>query len=192
MLESTLSLCEINGKFLSVHINTKHLLTSVALLLRLSKPGMMPDTITELPLFFNYVVTSIIDFEIWLAAFSVRRSFVPMCKIMWFGFSSRRVGFTWSTIQLTFVSENDCNLMRCLCLTFFVRKWPFNSWSYCLLKYISDFSSGYCCPWVYFSPLPFFLLSSSLFLISLFSSPPLFLVFFFLTFLSSLVSFFSV
>ena len=84
----------MNGIFLSAHINTKRLLTSVTLLLRLSKRGTMPDTITELPLFFNYVVKSVIDFAIWLAVFSVRRSFVPTCKIMWFGLLSRRVGFT--------------------------------------------------------------------------------------------------
>ena len=44
LLESilSLSLCETNGIFLSAHINSKRLLTSVALLLRLSKRGTMP------------------------------------------------------------------------------------------------------------------------------------------------------
>ena len=55
-LESVLSQCEMNGIFLSAHINNKRLLTSVALLLRLSKGGTMPNAITELPLFFNGVV----------------------------------------------------------------------------------------------------------------------------------------
>ena len=49
LLESILSICEMNGIFLSAHINTKRLLTSVALLLRLSKRVTMPDTITKLP-----------------------------------------------------------------------------------------------------------------------------------------------
>ena len=80
----------MNGIFLSDHINTKRLLTSAALLLRLSKRGTMPDTITELPLFFN-VVKSMIDFAIWLPVLSVRRSFVPTCKIMWSGLSSRKL-----------------------------------------------------------------------------------------------------
>ena len=84
----------MNGIFLSAHITTKRLLTSVAFLLRLSKRGTMPDTITELPLLFNDVEKCMIDFAVWLAVFSVRRSFVPVCKIMWSGFSSHRVSFT--------------------------------------------------------------------------------------------------
>ena len=52
----------MSGIFLSPHINTKRLLTLVALLLELSKRGMMPDTMTELPLFFNDVGKSMIDF----------------------------------------------------------------------------------------------------------------------------------
>ena len=121
-LESIISLCAMNGIFLSAHINTEPLLTLAALLLRLSKRGTMPDTITELSVFFNDVVQSMINFAIWLAVFSVRRSFLPACKIMWSGLSSRRVGFTWSTIQLTFASESYCTLKRYLCLTFFGRK----------------------------------------------------------------------
>ena len=49
---------------LSEHINNKRLLSSFVLLLRLSKRGTMPDTITELPLFFNDVFKSMIDFAI--------------------------------------------------------------------------------------------------------------------------------
>ena len=55
--------------------------------------------------------------------------------------------------------------------------------------YIFDFFLGLLLPLgLFFPSLPFFLLSLSFFLISLFSSPPLFSVFFSLTFLSSLVS----
>ena len=80
LLESILSLCEMNGTFLSAHINTKRLLTSVALLLRLSKWGTVPDTITEFSLLFNYLVKSMIYFAIWLIIFPVRRSLFLACK----------------------------------------------------------------------------------------------------------------
>lgn len=91
LLEFILSLWERKGISLSPHVATKQLLTSFALLLRLSNLGAILETITEFPFFVKGTANSI-DFGIWLAAFPLRKSFVPPWKIKWSGFSSRIVG----------------------------------------------------------------------------------------------------
>ena len=88
------------------------------------------------------------DFSIWLGVFLVWKSFVPACK-MWSGLPSCKVGITWSTLQLTFVPENDQTL---------IISWENShsvSWSYCLLKYIwfSIYPLDYSWDWIYFSSL---------------------------------------
>ena len=64
----------------------------------------------------------ILAFAIWQAVFSVLKSFVPVCRIIWSRFISRKVGFTWSVIQLIFASENERTLTRCLCLILLVSR----------------------------------------------------------------------
>ena len=106
---------------------------------------------------------------------------------------SHRVGFTWSTIQLTFAPENDRNLVRYLFLTFFVRKQSFNFSIILSHKiYIFNFFLGLLLSLVlFFTSFCFFLLSLSFFQTLFFSLASLLSVSF-LSFLSPLVSLFSV
>ena len=91
LLEFILSLWERKGISLSPHVATKQLLTSFALLLRLSNLGAILEIITEFPFFVNGTANSI-DFGIWLAVFPPRKSFLPPWKITWSGLSSLIVG----------------------------------------------------------------------------------------------------
>ena len=122
LLGSMLSSCERNEIFLPLHISTRRRFTSFALLFKSSSHGTMPHTVTVLSSLFNYVTGSIVAFAIWLDVFSVLKLFVPACRIIWSRFISRKVGLTWSVIQLIFVPENEGTLARCLCLIFLVSK----------------------------------------------------------------------
>ena len=75
LLEIILSVWERKRISLFPHLATKRLLTSFALLLRLSILWKIPDTLTEFPSVINDITNSIIDFAIWLDVFPLRKSF---------------------------------------------------------------------------------------------------------------------
>ena len=63
-----------------ISIATNRLLTSFALLLRVSNLGTMLDTITKFRSFINDIANSITEFVLSLDPFSLRSSFV-ICDI---------------------------------------------------------------------------------------------------------------
>ena len=111
-LESVLSQCEMNGIFLSAHINNKRLLTSVALLLRLSKRGTMPNTITELPLFFNGVVKGCVRY-IFASLFCKSKGEHLWNKEKCFSFHFKSSFRSWDNQIFTFHLFKCCAAIKC-------------------------------------------------------------------------------
>ena len=126
---------DINCKPLCLHINSKQVFTSVALLFSSSSLDTIPETAFIFLFFLKDTLKLIIDLAIWLDVHSVLRSLVPTWSIIWdkvlksaqnfhkfyfvhswilspicSGFMSRIVCLTWSCIQLTFAVVNSHTL----------------------------------------------------------------------------------
>ena len=127
----------------SPHMFISRLLTSCALLFRLSFRGTISYIITAFVSDFNDSVRSVTDIDIWLAVLLILSSFVPTSNIMWFGLNSQMVALTWSYIQLTLAPMNDRTLISVLFRIFFMlrgihlRFWQFypQVWTLHFLRY---------------------------------------------------------
>ena len=104
----------------SPHMFISRLLTSCALLFRLSFRGTISYIITAFVSDFNDSVRSVTDIDIWLAVLLILSSFVPTSNIMWFGLNYQMVALTWSYIQLTLTPLNDRTLISVLFRIFFM------------------------------------------------------------------------
>ena len=113
---------DTNGKPLFLHINSKWLFTSIALLFSSCNFGTIPETAMIFSFFFQDILKSIIELAIWLAVRSVLRLLKPSWSVICCGIMSRVVGLTWSYIQLTFAVVNGRTLTVPLCLFFSVRR----------------------------------------------------------------------
>ena len=110
----------------SPHMFISRLLTSCALLFRLSFRGTISYIITAFVSNFNDSVRSVTDIDIWLAVLLILSSFVPTSNIMWLGLNYQMVALTWSYIQLTLTPLNDRTLISVLFRIFFyVKRYPF-------------------------------------------------------------------
>ena len=103
------------------HIFIKRLFTSLTLLFKWSFRGTISKTWMIFVSFFREFARSKIDYEIWLAVFSVFRSLVPTWRIICSGFNSLIVGFAWSYMHLVLAEPNSLTLTKNLCLMFLVR-----------------------------------------------------------------------
>ena len=85
------------------------------------------------------IPSSVIGLDILFTVFSVVKSFVPRCRIICYGFISRRVAFTQSRMELTFAPENVLPFTKPLCLIFFCQKITLKLFDHALSEYINRF-----------------------------------------------------
>ena len=136
-------------EYLFPHISAKPLFTLFIFLFKLSNCGTIPETTIEFSSDSRGIANSIIDLEVWLDVFLLRISFAAVCCMVWSGLSSRKVAWTWATIQLTLAPGNGWILTRYLCLTFLWGDNHIVSWAYCLLEcmqfWVFPMSCYWCC-----------------------------------------------